>query len=214
MGLARPLVVVVAVGLIAAPSSGCSMLFAKGAPTRVEAGQEINCSRSPALPVLDGVVAGLEVARTALAISAKNSDYASLPYSRPVDIAVGGGMAIMYALSSGVGWSRVSSCNELLAKVGPRPGAPPGHRLVAPAAGPPQWTSAGAKVRNDDEDRALEAASVAQARARAKAAAAADADDDDAPSTTPPSTPAPSTPAPSTPAPSTPPIILMPSNQK
>ena len=134
---ARPLAVAT-VGLVLVASSGCSILFAKGPPERVERGQQIHCTRSYAAPVIDGIVAGSNVATTAYAISVSDAAYAKIPpYSRSAAIALGVGYAALYGISMGVGISRVGDCNELLERVGSRPDPARRRAIVGPGAPAP-----------------------------------------------------------------------------
>jgi type IV secretory pathway VirB10-like protein len=158
----------------AATLSGCSLLFVKGPPTRLEPGEKMRCTTSYAGPVVDGIVTGLEVARTIYATQASDATYAKLPYPRSADIALGVGLAGLYALSMGVGISRVGDCNEVVSKFNLQPAS---VRRRAPAAAPgatPHWGPAGVVVAPKEEDEEDEE-SAAQARARAKAAADAKA---------------------------------------
>jgi hypothetical protein len=164
-------------GLIVAGTamlSGCSLLFVKGPPTRLERGEKMKCTTSYAGPVVDGIVTGLEVARVIYATQASDSTYAKLPYPRAADIGLGVGLAGLYALSMGVGISRVGDCNEVVSKFNLQPASAPRRGPVAAPGTTPRWGPGGVIVGPKDEDDADEE-SAAQARARAQAAAAAKA---------------------------------------
>jgi hypothetical protein len=109
-------------------------MFVNGPPKYSYArSSEIQCTTTPGWPVFDTVLAGLELVRTGIAISAKDSDYQGAQLSRPADIGFGLAFMTLFAISAGVGYSRVSDCNDALGQGNmPRPRP----RRVAP---PPDY---------------------------------------------------------------------------
>ena len=73
--------------------SGCSILFAKGPPERLEPHEPVRCTRSYALPIVDGVITALQIARTLYAVSLKDSDYKNPEFPRAADIGIGAGLS-------------------------------------------------------------------------------------------------------------------------
>ena len=159
--------------LLGSTGSGCSLFFAKGPPERALPHESLRCTHNYVLPVVDGIIAGLQVGRTAFAISQDDDYYHrhNLPYSRTADIAVGAALTVLFATSMGVGIDRVSRCKEADASFSQGPHA------RHPVSGPVEWTPEGvhrgksaARAEEDAED---EAAAQEQARARAAADAKA-----------------------------------------
>lgn len=96
-----------------APQIGCSMFFAKGPPEHPALGEEIRCTGSSALPVVDTLLAGTQMIRTLYALSLTDADYPpNAPINRDADIALGISFLAIASLSAGIGYSRVSECNE------------------------------------------------------------------------------------------------------
>jgi len=151
--------------------SGCSILFAKGPPERLEPHEPIRCSRSYALPVVDGIITALQVLRTLYAVSRDDRDYNGMPITRPADIGFGVGFSTLFLISTGVGISRVSDCNELFDKVErwpePRRLRPPQNVWAPPPPAQPP-----ASELDADTERAA-AASAEEAKAAGQAAGAA-----------------------------------------
>lgn len=127
--------------LATVPLSGCSLLFVDGPPKTYTPPQYVHCSSSPGWPVFDTVVAGLELVRTGIAVSASDSAYQGAQISRGADIGFGLAFMTLFAISAGVGYGRVSDCNAAML------GAPMPHpRRVRPPSyypPPPQPGSAG-----------------------------------------------------------------------
>jgi hypothetical protein len=148
-------------------SGGCSILFAKGAPTRLEPHEPIRCTRSYALPGVDVVIAAVQGLNTALALALSDQDYknAGVPISRTADIVRGSIMMGVFAVSAGVGYSRVGECNELIDKV---EGRPEPRRRGPP---PDPWQSQ--RPPGPDPDADLERAAATAGAEDAKAAGAA-----------------------------------------
>jgi len=124
------------------------------------------------VPVIDGIIAGVEAAGTAYAISQSDEDYQRhhLLGSRTANIAIGAGLTTLFATSMGVGIDRVSRCKEADASFGR---LHPGHPVSAPVG----WTTEGVRREKSaaraEEDAEDEAAAQAQAQARAAAEAKA-----------------------------------------
>ena len=116
--------------------SGCSILFAKGPPERVEPHQPIRCTSSYTAPVVDGLITALQIVRTLYAISLKDSDYKNPEFPRAADIGIGAGLSGLFLVSTGIGISRVGDCNELLEKIERRP--EPRRPRPPPSLSPPQ----------------------------------------------------------------------------
>src|SRR5262245_18743225 len=80
-------------------STGCSLIFVSGPPDHPETlppSAPIDCTSSKVTPVIDTVVTGLQVVRTAVAASAHDSDYSGQPISRQADIGFGVGFAALF----------------------------------------------------------------------------------------------------------------------
>ncbi len=147
--------------------SGCSILFAKGPPDRVEPHQPIRCTRSYALPIVDGVITALQVVRTLYAVSLKDSDYKNPDFPRAADIGIGAGLSALFVVSTGIGVSRVGDCNELFEKVERRPEP----RRTRPPANP--WAPQPVPSVDTDADTERAASSAAEeAKAAGEAAGA------------------------------------------
>ena len=166
VALVRGLSVLLSLSIGLGGASGCSILFTKGPPTRVEPHEPIRCTKSYAAPVVDGLITVLHVARTLYAVSLTDRDYQGMQLTREADIAFGVGLSGLFLISTAVGSSRVGGCNELLEKVERRPEArrPRPARPFAPP--PPAGPDPDA-----DEERA-ESAAAADAKAAGDAAAA------------------------------------------
>ena len=79
--------------------------------------------------MFDVVLALLEAARTGYAVTRTDADYQGSTLSRPSDIAIGASLMTLAAISAGVGFNRVSACNDAINDRRRRPPPPP--------AGPP-----------------------------------------------------------------------------
>jgi hypothetical protein len=107
-------------------SSGCSLIFVKP-PSRDSPGQ---CTSSKLAPVVDSIVTGLQVGRTAYAVAAPDSVYEDpdAPISREVDVGFGVGLSALFLGSAIYGFANTSKCSR-------RMGAPrqPFHKEEEPA---------------------------------------------------------------------------------
>ena len=95
------------------PLCGCSLIFVERPPAKHVESAHLTCTTGQALPILDTVFAGLEVARTVYAATADQSVYDKFPISRGADIALGVGFAALFAASAGYGYVHTSMCVQL-----------------------------------------------------------------------------------------------------
>jgi hypothetical protein len=98
-------------------STGCSLLFVTGPPPpemNVPYWQ-VECTNSYTLPVIDVLWTSLGLLTTGIAISRSDADYRGSFQTRNQAIASGFGSILLYGISSGVGFSRVSACNDAMA---------------------------------------------------------------------------------------------------
>lgn len=118
--------------------SGCSFLFVNPAPPPEDWSPIVRCTSSDALPIVDALVTGLQVLRTALVVSASDAEYAHSAIPREVDITIGVGLSALFLSSSLVGFRTTSKCREVLAnredpdRAPPRTRRPPPHLIVGP----------------------------------------------------------------------------------
>jgi len=168
MVLARAVGVALSLAACAVGGSGCSILFAHGPPERLEPHAPIRCTRSYALPVLDGIITALQVVRTAYAFSLSDQDYdhSASGLNRPADIGIGLGLSTLFGVSTGIGIGRVGDCNALLEKTERRP-EPLRTRPANPFAPPPP------SVDTDADAARAGAAAAEEAKAAGEAAGAA-----------------------------------------
>jgi len=97
--------------LVLAPSlTGCSLLFVHKPPARPPPSAAMECTTSVAAPVVDVVVAALEVVRVAYALSQDDGDYEDFPISRGADVGFGVAFAALFAGSSAYGFANTSAC--------------------------------------------------------------------------------------------------------
>jgi len=106
--------------------AGCSLMFTVPVPPVEERGPIVHCTESTWAPVLDLVGVGLSVARTVVAFSASEKDYANSLLSRNVNIMVGIGLGASFATSSMIGFRSTAECRQVRA----RPGAAPEPAVV------------------------------------------------------------------------------------
>ena len=102
--------------LLAVANSGCSFLFVTPPPSQYKqpvARPEANCSTSVAAPVVDGIIGGYQLVRTAYALQADDRDYTNVPISRGADIALGVGLSALFIASTVYGGVNVSQCKRL-----------------------------------------------------------------------------------------------------
>lgn len=89
---------------------GCSLFFVQSPPTPRLPDQPVACTTSNAAPIVDSVVAGLQLVRVGYAISQKESDYEDFPISRGADIGIGVGLLAVFAASAAYGFGVTGSC--------------------------------------------------------------------------------------------------------
>jgi hypothetical protein len=166
---ARPIVTLALLAALVGPATGCSLLFVKPPAPPEERGEIVRCTSSAAAPVIDMIIASLQVVRTLIAFSATDEAYAHAAIPRPVDIGLGIGLSGLFAVSSGYGFSKTNACREAVEQGSyyqrprPRPRAgrqPPGWRLGPP---PPSQQ----KLEEQEEEAAVRARMVERARAAA-----------------------------------------------
>lgn len=109
-------------------------MFVNGPPEGVSNVEPTECTTSQGWPAFDVVLAVLEAARTGYAVSQTDADYKGSSLSRPSDIAIGASLMTLAAISAGVGFNRVSDCNEAINGNGGGYRRPPPvrRRVVAP----------------------------------------------------------------------------------
>jgi len=113
---------------------GCSWLFVDAPPAhRAPAGQ-VACTRSKAAPVIDTVVAAVQVGRTVFAIAQSEADYRDFPISRGADIGLGVGLTALFTASAVYGYATTSAC------------ATAQNAAAASLAAPPPLTTAGSEA--------------------------------------------------------------------
>src|SRR4029079_2917812 len=100
---ARVVVLVAAGALVTGSTPGCSMGFVKRAPPTEERGAVVRCTSSDILPLVDMMVAVIQVIRFSIAYSANEGAYKGMTLSRDSDMMIGAGMAGLFALSAGGG---------------------------------------------------------------------------------------------------------------
>jgi len=157
--------------------SGCSLALTRGPPERLEPNEPVRCTKSYALPVLDGLFAGLQVVRVLYAVSITDADYQGMMIDRPTDIGLGIGLGVLSAISMAVGVSRVGHCNELLETIARAP--PPRRRPRSFKLTPPP------PEEEDEEDVARARAAAAEAAKAAGEAARASQPKPEGPTVTP-----------------------------
>jgi hypothetical protein len=99
---------------IAPATFGCSLAFVDGPPPPHERFRNFDCSRGNGWPVVDVMLAAAQALRTGYALTRSESDYRGQALSQGADVAIGGTLLAITAVSAGVGFSRVSSCREAL----------------------------------------------------------------------------------------------------
>jgi hypothetical protein len=134
--------------------AGCSVLFTTSPPSdaeRLPAGAPIECTTTKAAPIVDSVLAGLQVARVGLAAAADDSVYRDAPISREADIGIGVAMATLFLSSAVYGYSVTGRCADLKARTWSDDAMdsrenlpPPGERRPAPSpsSDQPPWAGA------------------------------------------------------------------------
>jgi hypothetical protein len=175
-GLARTALSLVLIAALVGPQAGCSFLFVQRPPP--EEGRrrgEVNCTTSNVAPVIDMLVAGFQIVRTGLALSATEAQYRGAAISRDEDITLGVSLTALFAASMIAGFGMTSDCREAMgedsypaSRPGPRPGA---SSRPASRIGPPP--SSQRKQEDQEEEAAVQARSAERARAEAAQAGAA-----------------------------------------
>jgi len=89
---------------------GCSLIFASRPPSTHSGIRNASCTSSAALPILDGVFAGFQVARTINALQGPDQ-VEGLPFDRNIDILLGVGLGTFALASAIYGANAVSDCN-------------------------------------------------------------------------------------------------------
>lgn len=109
--------IVLLIGVSTCLSSGCSLLFVKAPPAAVpqlDAAPTEDCTSSRAAPILDTIFAGLEAARTGVALAVDDSVYDSpnQPLSRGADVALGVGFTALFLGSAIYGYLTTARCDR------------------------------------------------------------------------------------------------------
>jgi hypothetical protein len=95
---------------------GCSLLFVNPPPDRppsyADAPRRVECTSSVAAPVVDTVIAGLQIVRTGIAATADDSVYDDAKISRGADIAIGVSLMTLFGLSAVYGFYTTDACSD------------------------------------------------------------------------------------------------------
>jgi len=127
--------------LVAVGTSGCSFLFVDKPPERPSPPSyalRSECTTSNLWPIVDSVIGGYQIVRTAYGIGASDAAYAGSPISREADVTLGAVLATTFIASAITGYGRTAGCRRteqfrmLPAPMTPRAPAPP-----PPEAPPP-----------------------------------------------------------------------------
>jgi hypothetical protein len=108
-----------------------------GPPEHVEqpvARPNAQCTSGKAAPIVDSIITGYQMVRTAYAATASSGAYSGSPISREADITLGVGLAGLFLASSIYGFVNTSRCSRL--KHGPYPDEAVTGADEAPAAPP------------------------------------------------------------------------------
>ena len=153
----RALVVVLAAALVSGTTADCSVVFITPPPPTEERGAIVHCTSSDALPIVDLLVAGLQLVRVLFALQRTDADYANATISREPDLLLGASTLVAFGASSGYGFFQTSKCREVLAQdYDPDPRPPKGRRSPARGkVGPP----APAQEKREDEAARTDAGS-------------------------------------------------------
>ena len=106
---------------LALPLSGCSFLFVDAPPAhpeRYSTHSEMPCTSSKVAPIIDSVLAGYEVVRTATAVARSDDAYDELPISRGADIGLGLGFLALFGASAAYGYVVTAQCSDAKARRG------------------------------------------------------------------------------------------------
>jgi hypothetical protein len=187
-GPARAALTLVLIAALAGPQAGCSFLFVQKPPpeeSRRGSGRVVDCTSSNAAPVIDGLVMGFQMVRTALALSASDAQYAGAPISREADITFGISLTALFAASMIAGFGWTSDCRDAMAEE-----SYPAGRPARPGAGSnPAWRTYQRRQEDQEEEAAVQSRAAERARAEAaQSAAAAEAASHTATPTAPPAT--------------------------
>jgi hypothetical protein len=113
--------------LSAVLNSGCSFVMIPRTPPESRFGVDVRtCTTNRAAPVVDTMVAGLQVVRIAIAAGASEEDSRQAQLPREADIAIGASLLGLFAASAAVGYAHVNACKEAR---GEGPGARPSYPL-------------------------------------------------------------------------------------
>lgn len=163
--------------------SGCSLIFVKSPPNyvaRPTPHPNADCTTSRAAPIIDGLIGGYEVFRTAYALQASEGDYYGSPISREADILLGLGFTALFVGSAIHGGVSTSRCHRL------KNGPPPGEETPGVTE---EWTSTPATSVTETPWAAAPAAPAASAESSTDEFSQAPAATAPAPSPTPPANP-------------------------
>jgi hypothetical protein len=113
-------------GGLAFSASGCSYIFVKTVPdstareVRSHVGSvkpppyvSLQCTSGKAAPVIDTLIAGYQVVRTGVALSASDASYSGQPINREADIVLGLAFVTLFTASSVYGFRHTGECSEL-----------------------------------------------------------------------------------------------------
>ncbi len=137
-----------ALGVVFLLPTSCSLMFVNGPPAGERNVEPTECTTSQGWPAFDVILSLLEAARTGYAVTRTDADYQGSSLSRPSDIAIGATLMALTAISAGVGFNRVSECNDAVNGVGGGRPLPPVRRHVA---APPRYTPPAAEPSVEDE---------------------------------------------------------------
>jgi hypothetical protein len=156
-----------ALGVVFLLPTSCSLMFVNGPPEHTNYVEPGQCTTSEGWPAFDVVIAVLEAARTGYAVTLTDADYKGSTLSRPSDIGIGAALTALAAISAGVGFSRVSDCNDAINGTGyTRPRPPLRRRVVAP----PSYAPPAAEPSVEDQTPPAPAAAPAPVAPAAPAA--------------------------------------------
>src|SRR5689334_17744097 len=104
--------VIVLAALLAGAAMGCSALFVNRPPPREKRGRVVDCTSSNVAPIIDALIAGWQIVRIAVALSASDAKYDGAPITRRQDIALGGGALTVFGISSAYGFVSTAECRQ------------------------------------------------------------------------------------------------------
>jgi hypothetical protein len=100
---------------LALSCEACSFVFTTGPPddaARYPPERSMDCSTTVVPPVLDTVIATYQAVRTGVALGRSDYEYATQPISRNADIALGGSLFALFAISAGWGYYATTACSD------------------------------------------------------------------------------------------------------